>query len=105
MAADRVPGDVPDEIAARVLDAVDALVVVLDPKGRVAVWNRACEEVTGQLAASAIGRKLWLLSNADADVLRAGIEDCRRGRGATTFEARWKDGRSSRSAPTTAARR
>jgi PAS domain S-box-containing protein len=41
------------------LDTVGALVVVLDPKGRVVRFNRACERLTGVDAAAAEGRPFW----------------------------------------------
>jgi two-component system sensor histidine kinase/response regulator len=42
-----------------VLDTLSALVVVLDPEGRIVRFNHACEEMTGYSADEAIGKLLW----------------------------------------------
>src|SRR5436305_846418 len=41
------------------LDTVGALVVVLDPEGRIMRFNRACETVTGYDFAEVEGRYVW----------------------------------------------
>jgi PAS domain S-box-containing protein len=41
------------------LDSVGALVVVLDPAGRIVRFNRACEQATGHLSAKVEGRPFW----------------------------------------------
>lgn len=40
-------------------DAISALVVALDAQGRILLWNRACEQLTGYSAVEAIGRQVW----------------------------------------------
>lgn len=47
------------DFASAVLDTVGAAVVVLDPEGRVLRLNRAGEEISGHLAAQAVGKMFW----------------------------------------------
>ena len=42
-----------------ILDTTGALIVVLDPQGRMVRFNRACEEITGYSAEEVIGRVIW----------------------------------------------
>jgi PAS domain S-box-containing protein len=42
-----------------VLNTVDALIVVLDPEGRIVRFNRACEELTGYTFEEVRGRPFW----------------------------------------------
>ncbi len=44
------------DFSAAVLDTAGALVVVLDAQGRITRFNRACERLTGYLAAEVLGR-------------------------------------------------
>jgi diguanylate cyclase (GGDEF)-like protein/PAS domain S-box-containing protein len=81
------------EVAALVLDRADALIAVLDEKGRVVLWNRACEEVTGRLAVQARGRQLWKLYDGDGDALRGGVDEVRYHEQEATVEAHWPRGR------------
>ena len=59
--ADRVQSELADErdFISAVLDASGALVVVLDPQGRILRCNRASEQVTGYLANELEGRVFW----------------------------------------------
>ena len=45
-------------VASAILDTVGALVVVLDPEGRIVRFNRACEQITGYEFAEVQGRRL-----------------------------------------------
>lgn len=74
MAPDRTGSGVPPEVAALVLDAADALLAVLDARGRVVVWNAGCEAATGLLAASVLGRSIARLPGADRATLEAALE-------------------------------
>jgi len=47
------------DFASAVLDTVGAAVVVLDPEGRILRLNRAGEEMSGHLAAQAVGKMFW----------------------------------------------
>ncbi len=42
-----------------VLDTVGAIVVVLDSSGRIVLFNRACEQMTGYQAEEMVGRPVW----------------------------------------------
>jgi two-component system sensor histidine kinase/response regulator len=42
-----------------VLDRLSALVIVLDPEGRIVRFNHACEETTGYSADEVIGKYMW----------------------------------------------
>ena len=46
-------------VLSALLDTVGALVVVLDPEGRIMRFNRACETVTGYDFAEVEGRYVW----------------------------------------------
>lgn len=48
----------PDLLAA-IVDVVDALIVVLDAEGRIVLFNRACEALTGYTAEEIAGRRVW----------------------------------------------
>src|ERR1035437_8652565 len=42
-----------------ILDTVGALVVVLDPQGRIVRWNQACEQITGYSFEEVNGKCVW----------------------------------------------
>ncbi|HEY3973984.1 MAG TPA: PAS domain S-box protein [Candidatus Sulfotelmatobacter sp.] len=46
-------------VVSAILDTVGALVVVLDPEGRIVRFNRASEQITGQSVEEARGKKVW----------------------------------------------
>jgi len=47
------------ELIARILETLDALVVVLDPEGRILYFNRKCQDLTGYRASDVKGRPMW----------------------------------------------
>ncbi|HLX83831.1 MAG TPA: PAS domain S-box protein [Terriglobales bacterium] len=53
-----------------ILDTVAALVVVLDPEGRIVRFNPACERMTGYSFADACGKFIWELCGGPADIER-----------------------------------
>lgn len=55
--ADVVRGD--RDLVSAILDTADALVVVLDDKGRIVRFNRACERATKYRSDEVIGKRLW----------------------------------------------
>ncbi len=61
------------DFVSAVLETTDALVVVLDPEGRILSFNRACERLTGYSFAEVQGRPLWdaVLPPEDADLIRS----------------------------------
>jgi PAS domain S-box-containing protein len=46
-------------VVSTILHTVGALVVVLDPEGRIIRFNRACEQTSGYSFASVAGQKIW----------------------------------------------
>jgi PAS domain S-box-containing protein len=57
-------------VVSAILDTVGALVVVLDPEGRIIRFNRACEQMTGYLFAEVHGRFIWDLFLVPEEVER-----------------------------------
>jgi PAS domain S-box-containing protein len=79
------------DFAAAVVDTVGALIAVLDPKGRIVRFNRACEETTGYTAAEVQGRPFWdlFLVPEEAPAVRAVFERLRAGDFPNEFENHW----------------
>ena len=79
-----------------VLDAVDALLIVLDQQGRVVQFNRACEEISGYAFGEVKGRHIWNLFLVTEEVMpiKAIFENIRDGRFPNRHENCWitKDG-------------
>jgi diguanylate cyclase (GGDEF)-like protein/PAS domain S-box-containing protein len=48
-----------ERFSSSVLDAVGALVVVLDQEGRIVRFNGACERLSGYDGAEVVGRRIW----------------------------------------------
>jgi PAS domain S-box-containing protein len=46
-------------VLSAILDIVGALIVVLDPTGRIVRFNRTCEQTTGYSSAEVCGRYVW----------------------------------------------
>src|SRR5271166_614110 len=46
-------------VLSAILDIVGALIVVLDPQGRIVRFNRTCEETTGYSFAEVEGKPVW----------------------------------------------
>ncbi|HEX4785140.1 MAG TPA: PAS domain S-box protein [Candidatus Sulfotelmatobacter sp.] len=84
-------------VVSAILDTVGALVVVLDPEGRILRFNRACEEMTGYSFEQVHGKLIWDLFQAPEEVkeIRSVIEETRRSKGPREYERRWmnRDGR------------
>jgi PAS domain S-box-containing protein len=47
------------DILSAILDTAGALIAVVNVEGRIVLFNRACEEITGVPAVEAVGRRLW----------------------------------------------
>jgi two-component system, cell cycle sensor histidine kinase and response regulator CckA len=47
------------DFSSRILGVANALIVVLDREGRIVLFNRKCEEVTGWSEAEVRGRPIW----------------------------------------------
>jgi PAS domain S-box-containing protein len=57
-------------VLSAILHTVGALVVVLDPEGRVIRFNRACEQTSGYSLAEVSGKKIWDLFMVPEEVER-----------------------------------
>jgi PAS domain S-box-containing protein len=84
-------------VVSAILDTVGALVVVLDPDGRIIRFNRACEQMTGYSFAEVRGQFLWDLFFApvEAESFKASFRETRTGQPPHEFESNWvsRDGR------------
>ena len=77
--------------AAALVDTVGALVLVLDPEGRMVRFNRACERVTGLHSSEVIGGRAWdLLLAPESARFREAFEELRTGRVPAMFESVWE---------------
>ncbi|MHB8459702.1 MAG: EAL domain-containing protein [Candidatus Limnocylindrales bacterium] len=76
---------------AAVFDTVAALLIVLDPDGRIVRFNRACERATGWSADEVRGLPFWeLLLPADQiSAVRAAFKELIRGTELGTHENHW----------------
>ena len=63
-------------VLSAILDIVGALIVVLDPKGRIVRFNRACEQTTGYSFAEVRGKYVWdlFLMPEEVDNFKAILE-------------------------------
>ncbi len=57
-------------VVSAILHTVGALVVVLDPEGRIIRFNRACEQTSGYSLAEVSGQKIWDLFMVPEEVDR-----------------------------------
>ena len=57
-------------VVSAILHTVGALVVVLDPEGKITRCNRACEQTTGYTLAEITGQKIWDLLMVPEEVDR-----------------------------------
>ena len=64
-----------------VLDAAGSLVCVFDPEGRILLFNRACEQLTGWTFEELAGRPFWeiLLPASEIEAVRADLGRLRAG--------------------------
>jgi len=74
-----------------VLGATEALVIVLDPQGRVVRLNDACERLSGYREEEILGRPLWdvLFPSAEVEDVRAEFDDLRAEAFPNTHESHW----------------
>ena len=78
-------------VLSAILDIVGALIVVLDPQGRIVRFNRACEETTGYSFAEVRGKFVWdlFLMPEEVDTFKAIFEDPRRAQLPGDYETYW----------------
>ena len=73
------------------LDTVGALVCVLDDEGKIVLFNRACEEITGYTYDEVIGKFVWDLFIIDEEIeaVKKVIEDLQSGQYPSRYENYW----------------
>ncbi|HEY8714409.1 MAG TPA: PAS domain S-box protein [Candidatus Acidoferrum sp.] len=78
-------------VLSAILDTVGALVVVLDPRGRIVRFNRACEQTTGYSFADVKGEFIWELFLAPEEVegFQNLLAESRMGRAPADYESHW----------------
>ena len=78
-------------VLSAILDTVGALVVVLDPRGRIVQFNRTAEQTSGCTFAEVQGRRLWELFQvaADSERFRAMFEQLTSGAPVQDYESHW----------------
>lgn len=85
------------DLSASLLDMSGALIVILDPAGRIIAFNHACQEMSGYSFREVKGRTLWdfLLPPEEVDEAKAAFAGILEGaEPARTYERTWigKDG-------------
>jgi PAS domain S-box-containing protein len=78
-------------VVSAILDTVGALVVVLDPWGRIVRFNRACEQSTGYSFEEVNGKCLWDLCiiPEEAERFKTSIEQLSAGERPKDYETSW----------------
>jgi PAS domain S-box-containing protein len=78
-------------VLSAILDIVGALIVVLDPAGRIVRFNRTCEETTGYSFAEVRGRYVWdlFLMPEEVDNFKAIFERPDSAQLPGTYETHW----------------
>ncbi|MGO8796801.1 MAG: PAS domain-containing protein [Candidatus Sulfotelmatobacter sp.] len=78
-------------VVSAILDTVGALVVVLDPEGRILRFNRACEQMTGYSLAEVQGKFIWDLFRVPENVecFQAAFRKTQAEQSPQEYEASW----------------
>ncbi len=78
-------------VVTAILDTVGALVIVLDPEGRIVRFNRACERSTGYTFAEASGKHVWdlFIPPEESAGFRTHFEKMRAGHLQNDYECPW----------------
>jgi PAS domain S-box-containing protein len=78
-------------VLSAILDTVGALIVVLDPQGRIVRFNRACERTTGFSFADVRGKFLpdLFLNPEESDGFRGIMHELQSGQKPAEFESSW----------------
>jgi PAS domain S-box-containing protein len=79
-------------VVSAILHTVGALVVVLDPEGRIVRFNRACEEVSGYSFAEVNGTSFWDLCviPEEVDRFKTIVEQLRQQHATKDYESSWE---------------
>ncbi len=79
------------DFISALLETVGALVVVLDPEGRIVRFNHACEFATGYLFDEVRGKQVWdlLLPAAEIEPAKTIFQQLRGGNFPSCFEGYW----------------
>jgi PAS domain S-box-containing protein len=79
------------DVLSAILQTVGALVVVLDPSGRIVRFNRACEQTTGYSFAEVQGERVWnlFLAPEDRERFQARFDQLLRGSPPQEEESYW----------------
>ena len=79
------------DFVAAVVDHSAALVVILDPAGRIVRFNESCEHASGLSLSEVKGKQVWdvLSSPEERDRERAAFERMISGRGTSHYEGSW----------------
>jgi len=79
-------------LTAAVLDTVAALIIVLNREGKIVIFNRACEQLTGVPAQEALGKSLWdlLLLPDEVEGVRQVFTNLLEGKFPNQFENHWR---------------
>jgi PAS domain S-box-containing protein len=84
-------------VVSAILHTVGALVVVLDPEGRIIRFNRACEQMTGYSFAEVQGKFIWdlFLLPDEAERFKASLQAARSDQRPQEYDSCWlsRDGR------------
>lgn len=78
-------------VLSAILDTVGALVVVLDPDGRIVRFNRACEVTTGFSFDEVAGKRIWDLFSIPEELesTKTVFAELRTGRIPNEYETHW----------------
>ncbi len=78
-------------VVSAILDTVGALVVVLDREGHIVRMNRACEQLTGQSPAQAVGNCVWdiFVDPREKQNFRSMFEEFRDRQTRSEYESTW----------------
>lgn len=81
-----------DRSLDELLDVIGALVIFLDPGGRIIRFNKACETVTGYREDEVLGKEIWdvLLADDDIERVRQVFGELRAGHHPPQYENDWK---------------
>lgn len=80
------------DFTAAVLDTIGALVIVLDPQGRIVRFNRDCEQTTGYTFDEVRNKYVWevFVPPAEVEIAKAAFSDLQSGNFPSTHENRWR---------------